>query len=247
MALDRYYMFGMPSRGNAMAQQLVALGENEAAIMPLLTALYWDGDQKAGAEAYAQAGALMREAKDVGVQTWSICAREHWRLWNKDTTGYDETLRLLAAVPAERKQLKMVANVCAETIGTIRSTVLRSADLPARVQSLDAMLRDGPPGPAFLLNISNIVLGRAAEQAGDLKLAQRAYARRPGGNLETLEFTFPMMREEARLAALHGDSQRAARLYRRYLLMHERAEPSLQPVLDAVRRDLARIAGEPRN
>ena len=112
---------------------------------------------------------------------------------------------------------------------------------------VDAVLRDGPPGPPFLLNISNIVLGRAAEQAGDLKLAQRAYARRPGGNLETLEFTIPMMREEARLAALNGDRQRAALLYRRYLLMHERAEPSLKPVDDAVRRDLARIAGEPQN
>ena len=173
--------------------------------------------------------------------------REHWRLWNKDTSGYDETLRLLAAVPADRKQMKMVANVCAEALATIRSTALRRADLPARVQALDAVLRDGPPGPPFLLNISNIVLGRAAEQAGDLKLAQRAYARRPGGNLETLEFTIPMMREEARLAALNGDRQRAALLYRRYLLMHERAEPSLKPVDDAVRRDLARIAGEPQN
>ena len=124
---------------------------------------------------------------------------------------------------------------------------MHSADLPARVQALDAMLRDGPPGPAFLLNISNIVLGRAAEEAGDLQMAQRAFARRPGGDLEALEFTLPMMREEARLAALHGDPQRAARLYRRYLLMHERAEPSLMPVLDAVRRDLARIADEPQN
>jgi hypothetical protein len=247
MALDRYYMFGMPSRGNAMAQALVSLGETEAILMPMLTALYWDGDRKAGADAAANLDVVMADTANKQMQMWGACVGEQWRLWHNDTTRYDNSLRQLSAVPAERKQLKSMANLCAAMLATIRSVALRSADLPARVQSLDAILREGPPAAPFMLNISNIVLGRAAEQAGDLKLAQRAYARRPGGNLETLEFTIPMMREEARLAARHGDPQRAARLYRRYLLMHERAEQSLKPVDDAVRRDLARIAAEPQN
>ena len=124
--------------------------------------------------------------------------------------------------------------------------VQKQADLPARVQALNAILREGPNVPMMLLNSANIVHGRAAEQTGDRALALRAFSRYAGADLEAMELVTTMMREQARLAALTGDRDLAIRVYRRYLLMHERAEPVLKAKDDAVRADLARLVGERR-
>ncbi len=46
---------------------------------------------------------------------------------------------------------------------------------------------------------------------------------------------------------LNGDREVAVQMYRRYLLHHERAEPSLKQVDDAVRREFARLTAERSN
>ncbi|HEY0672811.1 MAG TPA: hypothetical protein VGD27_11115 [Longimicrobiales bacterium] len=246
-ALDRYFMYGMPARAQAMAEQLKQLEENDVAGMQVLAAIYWDGDTKAGAGAAAEIEAALRNRPDLELQTWGACVLEHWRLWRKDASRYEQAQQMLAAVPADSAGLKVFADVCSATIATIRSAVFRESDLPVRVQTLNAIMREGPTVPAFMLNISNIVLGRAAEQIGDRRLAQRAFSRYPGGDLETLEFATTMMRELARLAAINGDRELAVRIYRRYLLLHERAEPSVRRTDDAVRQQFERLVGERGN
>lgn len=243
-ALDRFLMYGMPTRAEAIAQRLIEMGEKDAISMQVLAALYWNGDTAAGANAAAQI-AKVPLTKENRNDIWWHCAAEQWRLWNKDTSEYDATQKKLADVPPERAQIRALADVCSETLATIRAMVFATPELPTRVKALDALMREGPPVAPYWINTSNIVLGRAAEQVGDRVLAQRAFARYPGGSLESLEFATTMMREQARLAGLNGDTKLAVRLYRRYLLLHERAEPSLKAVDVAARRDLARLAGEP--
>jgi hypothetical protein len=55
-----------------------------------------------------------------------------------------------------------------------------------------------------------------------------------------------MEREEARLAALTGDEDRAIELYRRYLALHARAEPAVANSVAEVRSHLAQLTGERR-
>lgn len=247
IALDRYLMWGMPTRAEAMAQQLIALGEEYTPVMQVVGALYWDGDAQAGERAAGQLTALMETARDSTLQLYSACFSEQWRLWRNDTSRYDAVRRLLAATPAHKRGDKIFADLCLETTATIRSVVSRANDLPARVQALNTILREGPAVEPFILNSSNIVLGRAAEQAGDRALAQRAFGRQPGGGVYSVELVTTMMREHARLAAINGNRDLAIREYRRYLSLHEQAEPAVRKTDDVVRRHLARLSGERAN
>jgi hypothetical protein len=49
------------------------------------------------------------------------------------------------------------------------------------------------------------------------------------------------LREEGRLAALVRDTSGAIRAYRQYLVLHYDPEPSVQPEVDHVRRELAAL------
>ena len=54
-----------------------------------------------------------------------------------------------------------------------------------------------------------------------------------------MPFEAVRQREEGRLAALAGDTAGAIRVYRRYLLLRQDAEPALTPQRDSVRAALA--------
>jgi hypothetical protein len=53
-----------------------------------------------------------------------------------------------------------------------------------------------------------------------------------------------MLREEGRLADLAGDRAGAIDAYTRYLALRSDPEPSLQPEVERVRAELARLVGE---
>ena len=53
-----------------------------------------------------------------------------------------------------------------------------------------------------------------------------------------------MLREEGRLADLAGDREAAIEAYRHYLALRTDPEPSLQPQIEQVRAELARLVGE---
>ena len=54
----------------------------------------------------------------------------------------------------------------------------------------------------------------------------------------------PALREEGRLAAQLGDREGAVRAYEHYLTLMSDPEPSLQPDVEQVRAELARLVGE---
>ena len=81
---------------------------------------------------------------------------------------------------------------------------------------------------------------RLWEQSGDSVRALAALRRRVR-LVGKPELYATYLREEGRLAAATGDRDGARRAYRRYLSLRSDAEPSLQPQVAGVRRELARL------
>ena len=90
---------------------------------------------------------------------------------------------------------------------------------------------------------ANLVVAHLAELQGDLPLALRAVRRRagvygffPAWHLSTF------LREEGRLAALTGDTAGALRAYGHYVALRTNPEPAVQPEVEWVRAELAKLA-----
>ena len=84
-----------------------------------------------------------------------------------------------------------------------------------------------------------------AERQGDLTLALRAVRRR-GSKLDDYPYYLStFLYEEGRLAALTGDTVGALKAYRHYLALRVAPEPELQPEVERVRGELARLSGAP--
>jgi hypothetical protein len=65
------------------------------------------------------------------------------------------------------------------------------------------------------------------------------------GGSNTIRFiAASYIREQGRLAALSGDRDAAIKAYNRYLELRANAEPAVQPRVDEVRAELARLVGE---
>jgi serine/threonine-protein kinase len=112
------------------------------------------------------------------------------------------------------------------------------------LSQLDSVLIEGPVQSGMLLQVGNLVAARLWEQAGHPARALAAIRRRVR-LYEDPRFLATYMREEGRLAAITGDRDGAVRAYRHYLVLYEDAEPSLQPQVESVRRELARLEHEP--
>ena len=113
-------------------------------------------------------------------------------------------------------------------------------DAGVRLAQLDSMLCDAPVTLGPLLQVGNLVAARLWEQSGDNPRALAALRRRVR-LIGKPELYATYLREEGRLAAAVGDRDGARRAYRQYLNLRDAAEPSLQPQVATVRRELARL------
>jgi serine/threonine-protein kinase len=116
----------------------------------------------------------------------------------------------------------------------------KRSDAGIRLAKLDSMLRDAPVTLGPLLQAGNLVAARLWERSGDPFRALAALRRRVR-LIGKPELYATYLREEGRLAAVTGDRDGARRAYHRYLNLRSDAEPSLQPQVAAVRRELARL------
>jgi hypothetical protein len=196
-------------------------------------ALMWDGDSVAGASA-AQATqlSLSRSARGAAAEDLRTVAQRRfslalWRLWHGDTTGASEGIRLIREVRG-RPQADLLDALLAGTV--------RRPDAAATLARLDstAML-----GCCTLPQFINLVSARLHEQAGDLPGALAAIRRARW--LFPPQYLSTYLREEGRLAALAADTSGAIAAYRHYLMLRSSPEPSLQPAIDSVRAELARL------
>ncbi|MGQ0815268.1 MAG: hypothetical protein ACT4O1_12550 [Gemmatimonadota bacterium] len=240
-----YSVYGMPSKSAAALDKLADSSTDpiDAYNFQLLYAVYANGDTASARYADRAMDARLKTASPLQ-RVRGLCAREQWRLWNGQRDSYSATAAELSRVPPDSAFVKLEADVCMQVLVTI-DAMSQPKTLSKHVRMLDAIMRDGPQIYYVFRNAANVVVARAAERAGDRRLAYRAMSRFP---LDPHQYWFSgtMRREMARLAALSGDTARAIQEYTRYLNSQLRAEPGLKLENDAARAHLAQLTGERR-
>lgn len=144
----------------------------------------------------------------------------------------------LADSMSESNHLKL----CAALIGASVAGGLGASDARSKLVAADSMARS----LVFALlprsvPEANLLLARLWEAQGDLPRALDAARRRATLLLAAPVLMTTYVREEGRLAAMTGDTAGAIRAYRHYLGLRYDPEPSLQPEVERVRGELARL------
>jgi hypothetical protein len=112
--------------------------------------------------------------------------------------------------------------------------------LTTRLDSLLQVL-DYPGTNVSRSSFANLVAARLLEKLGDTRGALAASRRRSDVWTQDNPYTAEHLREEGRLAAIVGEREEAIRAYRHFLALRANPEPSIQPQVDAVRRDLRQL------
>jgi hypothetical protein len=202
----------------------------------IYAALYWDADPTEGAAA-AQAVENYLDGASVPFgyvrdRATAACALAHWRIATGDFVGADAVLAAPAASTVESMPL------CRAAAQAQLAAARRRPNAAAALEHLDALLSEGSAIQEFFPSVAAVIASRLYEARGDLEHALDLARRR------TLWWNWLLstpLREEARLAALAGDTAGAIRSYRQYLALRNDPEPPLRPEVDRVRLELNRL------
>jgi hypothetical protein len=174
---------------------------------------------------------------------------------------------LRSRVPGDALGSLTSNTICAALLEAKLTAGSNSADAAAALNLLDTLMQSGPGGqrngppvaftlsPAYVRatvgispfafeDFANLEVARLRERQGNIPAALSAVRRRPY-SYHTTDYLASHLRQEGRLAALSGDTAGAIRAYRHYLALRSDPEPALRPVVEAVRAELAKLAGRP--
>jgi serine/threonine-protein kinase len=248
-------------------------GPHAALYERVLDALYGDGDSVSGAEAARELARWSRKpvspAPDAhSVAQTDLCVATLWQLNHGLTGGAAEAIRRLRTrVPGESPPSQTTSTVCAALLEAMFTAASGDGGATAALDRLDSIMRSGPggqrngPSVAFTLSpayvrssvgispvgfedFANLEVARLRERRGDLRGALAAVRRRAYAYHLT-DYLAAHVREEGRLSALTGDRAGAIKAYRHYLALRSDPEPALLPAIEAVRAELAKLAGNP--
>ncbi|HUP89465.1 MAG TPA: hypothetical protein VM100_08945, partial [Longimicrobiales bacterium] len=203
--------------------------------------LYADGDSSFAAESARELARMARSTSSPKVRAAATCALDQRALLSGKRVDVAASRRVMLR-GAETSKDSLNVQLCTLIVEALHADQTHSNALQA-VTSLDDFLRRGPQADAMLRTVGNLVASQLFERLGDRNSAARAVKRRafsPSG----FHIGAAPLREEARLRAATGDNGGAIKVYKNYLDLHLRAEPSLKQQDDAARRDLARLTGE---
>jgi serine/threonine-protein kinase len=213
----------------------------------VLSALYGAGDTAAAAAAVPvlerlAAAPFSREAKRRHDQYEYLCVVQQWYTSHGVVTTAAAALSKLRMPDPTAPPWLIVQNVtCSAAIEAALAASRGRADAGLLVERFDSMVHAGPewrwsfPRHRFL--------ARLWEARGDTGRALAAVRRRRRPQVRYLASD---LREEGRLAAAFGDTAGAVRAYRHYLALRLDPEPTLQPEVDTVRAELARLSARRR-
>ena len=227
-----YHELGRPA---AAAAALASLDPKDAATsvvsrMILSQAQYGYVDPATVAEVLGRLGAfttgpVARDPAARQEQDRSICVMERWRLSRGDTRTARAAIARLPAGAAWGCRVILEAQLAAAE---------HRPDADAAFGRLDSLLLAGGGRPEWVIDVA-----RWREAGGDITAALRVSRQcRQFRQLINLSYC---LREEARLAALAGDRTGAIEAYRHYLALRYNPESSVQPEVDRVRAELARL------
>ena len=243
---------GLPREGLSAlkAYREVEQEPNLSLYLPILDAIFWGGDTAAAASAArelsrSEASTLSKETGERARQLRDRCFLQHWRLHRGQTAAAGPTLAVLrtAEVPRDLANTVSVARVCAAAISAWQAVLQRSATADRSLAVFDSIALTGPPGWTYYFQYGNLLLARLFEARGDLPRAL-AVIRRRHYFLGPPLYLSSYLREEGRLAASLNDRPGAIRAYEHYLALRSSPEPSVEPEVREVRRELAKLVGE---
>ena len=211
--------------------------------VPVLDALYWDGDSVAASESAAHierkiASAPPRESGALARYYTNVCVAALWRLASGRPAGVSGLTDRLRVSTAARDSAAVHGGdplLCLTMLDAMMAT--SDAAAATLVVRLDSMLLTAPY--VFGIDFGNLVVARLYEARGNPSAALRAVRRRPYDWDTSPLYLTTYLREEGRLAARTGDKVGAARAYEQFLALRAGADAIYQPQTDAVRRTLA--------
>ncbi|MGH7713363.1 MAG: protein kinase domain-containing protein [Gemmatimonadaceae bacterium] len=213
--------------------------------VPVLDAMFWDGDSTTAAEAALRierqiAGTRPRESGARARYYTDLCVAALWRLTSGRSPGVEGLIDRLRAGTSTRDSAAVHGAdplLCLTMLDAMTATSRSAAEAEILVARLDSTLVAAPY--VFGIDFGNLVLARLYEARGDHAAALRALRRRPYDWDTGPLYLTTFLREEGRVAALTGDRVGAARAYEQFLALRAGADSVYQPQTHSVRGALA--------
>lgn len=207
--------------------------------LPVLDALFWDGDSTAAAAAVArlQRTVARGRSEEGGARAryyTNACVIGLWQLARDDVAGAGAMVALLRAGASARDSAIVHgadARFCALMLEAMRAVRQSSTQGPSLVAQLDTAMQQGPY--VFGSDFGNLVVARLLEAQGDAAAALRAVRRRPYDWDTVSLYLTTYLREEGRLAAKAGDGAGASAAQRRYRSLRSGSDATLASSEDA--------------
>ncbi len=215
--------------------------------IPVLDALFWDGDSVTAAQAAVRierrvSGARPRASGALAQYYADVCVAALWQL----ATGRASTvaamvdrLRTGAAGPDSAAVYGGDPRLCLAMLDAMTATSSAATNAGTLVARLDSMLAAAPY--VFGVDFGNLVLARLYETRSEHAAALRVLRRRPYDWDTAPLYLTTYLRHEGRLAGLTGDTIRAVRAYEQYLALRDSADAVYRSQSDMVRRALAML------
>ena len=240
---------------DAQAERAVVPREQPVDVRAILDALFWGGLRVPAEEAAAVADSLARAPlAPAGLgrlhQLNAACALALWCLAKGEASGVPSLVARLQTGIAAGDTGKLVgrAPTCTATVEAWLAVRSGRPDARRLVERLDSILLRVPGAGDYLFDGSptyeNLVLASLLEELGEPQRALGAVRRQPVQTGGGLNYLSTRLRQEGRLAALVGDRDGAIEAYSHYLTLRPNPEPEVQPEVEAVRAELARLVGE---
>jgi serine/threonine-protein kinase len=243
LALNR----GRPQEAQRLAEAIEpSWSSADRLAVVVLSALYGDGDTAAAAAAIRALGRQVEAPFAAGAklrhsQFEYVCVVQQWRVAHGDFAGTPAAIaKLRMPDPSAPAWLIMQNAACSAALEVALATSRAGPETALLSQRLDSMVQ-AIPGWKWSFPRHRVV-AQLWQTQREWRRALAAIRRRPHGGVRYLAAD---LREEARLAALAGDTAGAIHAYRHYLALRLDPEPVLRPQVEAVRAVLARLGTKP--
>ncbi|MGQ0642138.1 MAG: protein kinase domain-containing protein [Gemmatimonadaceae bacterium] len=215
--------------------------------VPVLGALFWDGDSAAAVDAAARiereiSGTRPRESGARARYYTNLCVAALWRLHSGRAATVDNIVEQLRAGTTTRDSAAVHGGdplLCLTMLDAMLANSTTAPGAGPLVTRLDSILVSGPY--VFGIDFANLVLARLYEARGDRSAALRAVRRRPYDWDTGPLYLTTFLREEGRLASLTGDRIGARRAWQHFLALRAGADAEHRAQTDSVRTALEKL------
>jgi serine/threonine protein kinase len=214
------------------------------------TALFWGGDTAGVGEAIALLEDIYRRSPaptgDPGarlVVAEAACSAGMGRMAAGEVAAGRTASARLHMLLGRGLELpnRSSYTLCAATLDALAAVAEGRPDARRWVERADSVLRHEPPS-RLVMSGTQLLLARAFDDLGDPRAGLHVIRRRQPNN--PVYFLATILAEEGRLAARAGDRDGAIRAYRHYLTLRTEPDPTLEPEVERIRTELARLLEE---